>query len=62
VNAAILGGPGTTMIGNVIQTSYLQNFDYPMASALSSLLIAGTLVVIFLYARAFGASRIQEYA
>jgi spermidine/putrescine transport system permease protein len=62
VNASILGGPGTTMVGNVIQTSYLQNFDYPMASALSSLLIAGTLVVIFLYARAFGASRIQEYA
>ncbi len=29
VNAAILGGPGTTMIGNVIQSSYLQNFDYP---------------------------------
>ncbi len=62
VNAAILGGPGTTMIGNVIQTSYLQNFDYPMASTLSSLLIAGTLIVIFLYARAFGAERIQEYA
>jgi spermidine/putrescine transport system permease protein len=62
VNASILGGPGTTMIGNIIQTSYLQNFDYPMASALSSLLIAGTLVVIFLYARAFGTAQIQEYA
>lgn len=62
VNAAILGGPGTTMIGNVIQTSYLQNFDYPMASALSSLLIAGTLIVIYLYARTFGTARIQEYA
>jgi len=62
VNAAILGGPGTTMIGNIIQTEYLTNFDYPMASALSSLLIAGTLIIIFLYARAFGASTIQEYA
>lgn len=62
VNASILGGPGTTMIGNVIQTEYLTNFDYPMASALSSLLIAGTLIVIFIYARAFGASQIQEYA
>ncbi len=62
VNAAILGGPGTTMIGNVIQTAYLQNFDYPLASALSSLLIAGTLIVIFLYARAFGSAQIQEYA
>ena len=62
VNASILGGPGTTMIGNVIQLQYLDNFDYPMAAALSSLLIAGTLIVIFLYARAFGASQIQEYA
>jgi spermidine/putrescine transport system permease protein len=63
VNASILGGPGTTMIGNIIQTQYLTNFDYPMASALSSLLIAGTLVVIFLYARTFGGARtIQEYA
>jgi spermidine/putrescine transport system permease protein len=62
VNASILGGPGTTMVGNVIQTSYLENFDYPMASALSSILIAATLVVIYLYARAFGTARIQEYA
>jgi spermidine/putrescine transport system permease protein len=62
VNSSILGGPGTTMIGNVIQSSYLQDFDYPMASSLSSLLIAGVLVVIFLYARAFGTDTIQDYA
>lgn len=62
VNASILGGPGTTMIGNVIQQSYLQNFDYPMASALSSILMGALLVVIWLYARAFGAQSIQEYA
>ena len=62
VNATILGGPDTTMIGNIIQTEYLTNFDYPMAAALSSLLIGGTLIVIFLYARTFGASQIQEYA
>ena len=62
VNATFLGGPGTTMVGNIIETTYLTNFDYPMAAALSSLLIAGTLLVIFLYARAFGASQIQEYA
>lgn len=62
VNVNFLGGPGTTMVGNIIETSYLTDFDYPMAAALSSLLIAGTLLVIFLYARAFGASQIQEYA
>lgn len=58
----ILGGPGTTMIGNVIQTAYLQNFDYPMASALTSILMGALLVVIALYARVFGSGALQEYA
>jgi spermidine/putrescine transport system permease protein len=62
VNASILGGPGTTMIGNIIQTSYLQNLDYPTASALSAWLLIGLLVAIALYARIFGTRRIQEYA
>jgi spermidine/putrescine transport system permease protein len=62
VNAAILGGPGTTMIGNIIQTSYLENLDYPTASALSAWLLFALLLAIALYARVFGASRIQEYA
>jgi spermidine/putrescine transport system permease protein len=60
VNASILGGPGTTMIGNVIQTSYLENLDYPTASALSSILMAALLVVIYLYARTFGTEAIEE--
>jgi spermidine/putrescine transport system permease protein len=62
VNATILGGPGTTMIGNIIQTSYLENLDYPTASALSAWLLLGLLVAIALYARIFGTRRIQEYA
>jgi spermidine/putrescine transport system permease protein len=62
VYAEILGGPGTTMIGNVIQLAYLQNDDYPMASALSSILMAALLVVIYVYARAFGTRTLQEYA
>lgn len=60
VNASILGGPGTTMVGNVIQTAYLENLDYPTASALSSILMAALLVVIFLYARTFGTEAIEE--
>src|SRR5262249_979988 len=32
VNALILGGAKTTMIGNVIQTQYLTNLDYPTAA------------------------------
>jgi spermidine/putrescine transport system permease protein len=60
VNASILGGPGTTMVGNVIQTSYLQNLDYPTASALSSILMVAMLIVIWLYARTFGTEAIEE--
>ncbi|HEY2769027.1 MAG TPA: ABC transporter permease [Solirubrobacteraceae bacterium] len=60
VNAAILGGPGTTMIGNVIETSYLENLDYPTASALSSILMAAMLLIIWLYARTFGTQAVEE--
>jgi spermidine/putrescine transport system permease protein len=60
VNAAILGGPGTTMIGNVIETAYLENLDYPTASAISSILMAAMLLIIWLYARTFGTQAIEE--
>ncbi len=62
VSAAILGGPSTTMIGNVIQTEYVQNENYPVASALALLLMSALLVGMYLYARAFGSRTIQEYA
>jgi spermidine/putrescine transport system permease protein len=60
VNASILGGPGTTMVGNVIQTAYLENQDYPTASALSSIVMAAMLLVIWLYARSFGTEAVEE--
>lgn len=39
VNAQLLGSVDTQMIGNVIESQYLRALDYPMASALSVLLI-----------------------
>ena len=54
VNAAILGGTKTTMIGNVIQTEFFTNLNYPTASALSFMLMAGLLIGVFAYARALG--------
>ncbi len=54
VNATILGGTGQVMIGNVIETLYLTNSDYPEASALSSILLALLLLGIFAYAKALG--------
>jgi spermidine/putrescine transport system permease protein len=62
VNAAILGGTDTTMIGNVIQTEYFTNLDYPMASALSFMLMAILLVGVFLYARTLGTEDVFEVA
>jgi spermidine/putrescine transport system permease protein len=61
VNAAILGGTSTTMIGNIIQQEYLTNFHYPIAAALSFILMAGLLVGIFAYARVLGTRSIQDY-
>lgn len=54
VNAALLGNPSTSMIGNVIQTRFLVNADYPTASALSFVLMATILVVVTVYARLLG--------
>jgi spermidine/putrescine transport system permease protein len=62
VNTSILGGTSTTMIGNVIQTVYLSNNNYPLASAMSFLLMAALLVGIFVYARALGTEQVMEVA
>ncbi|WP_214105952.1 ABC transporter permease [Acrocarpospora catenulata] len=62
VNAAVLGGTGNTMIGNIIQTEYLVNSNYPTASALSFTLMAVLLVGIFIYARALGTENVMEAA
>lgn len=62
VNAHILGGPTSTMIGNVIQNQYLVTQDYPTASALSFVLMAILLIGIFVYAKALGTDQALEVA
>jgi spermidine/putrescine transport system permease protein len=54
VNAEFLGNPSTTMVGNVIQNKFLVQNDYPTASALSFILMAGIIVAVAIYARALG--------
>jgi spermidine/putrescine transport system permease protein len=61
VNASILGGTTTTMIGNIIQQEYLTNFHYPQAAALSFILMGILLIGILIYARVLGARSIEEY-
>ncbi len=62
VNAQILGGTSTTMIGNIIETVYLENNQYPTAAALSFVLLAALLIGIFAYARALGTEDVFEAA
>ncbi|HET9457396.1 MAG TPA: ABC transporter permease subunit, partial [Candidatus Limnocylindrales bacterium] len=55
VNAELLGGsPQTRMIGNVIQSRFLDNNDYPTAAALSFILMAAILAMVAIYARLLG--------
>jgi spermidine/putrescine transport system permease protein len=46
------------MIGNVIQGRFLQTTDYPLASALSFVLMAGILISVLVYARALGTEQL----
>jgi len=54
VNAELLGTPRQAMIGNVIQSRYLEITDYPTAAALSFILMLLILVLVLLYARFVG--------
>ena len=54
VNATLLGSPKTQMIGNVIQARFLESNDYPIASALSIVLMVGIIVAVMVYARMLG--------
>ncbi|HET8599069.1 MAG TPA: ABC transporter permease [Segeticoccus sp.] len=60
VSASILGGTGQVMIGNIIETLYISNSDYPNASALSFVLMAVLLIGIFAYAKALGTEDVME--
>jgi spermidine/putrescine transport system permease protein len=54
INAELLGTPRQSMIGNVIQSRYLEIGDYPTAAALSFILMAVMLVIVLIWARIAG--------
>lgn len=62
VNATLLGGPHTTMIGNIIQEKFLTELDYPEAAALSVILMIVMLVLASIYARILGTEDVQRAA
>jgi spermidine/putrescine transport system permease protein len=58
INAELLGTPKQHMIGNVIQSKYLELIDYPAAAALSFVLMAAILIGVAAYSRALGTERL----
>ena len=58
INAQLLGTPKQYMIGNVIQSKFLQLTDYPQAAALSFVLMAAILVAVLAYARLLGTEKL----
>jgi spermidine/putrescine transport system permease protein len=59
VNAYVLGGAGNRMIGNVIQSLYLSQADYPSAAALSFVLMALIMVAVVIYIRFAGSEALM---
>jgi spermidine/putrescine transport system permease protein len=59
VNAQFLGGVGNRMIGNVIQSLYLSQSDYPSAAALSFVLMVFIMIVVVIYIRFAGSEALM---
>ena len=58
INAQLLGSPKQHMIGNVIQSKFLEFIDYPAAASMSFVLMATILLGVALYARAVGTEKL----
>ena len=58
INAALLGTPNQAMIGNVIQSKFLESLDYPTAASLSFILMGTILVLLLVYARIVGTEKL----
>ena len=59
VNAFFLGSTQNHMIGNTIQGLYLTQRDYPAAAALSFVLMAVIMVIVFIYIRFAGSEALM---
>ena len=62
INAQLLGFTQNHMIGNVIQSKFLEQTEYPSAAAMSFILMAAILVFVFLYARLVGTEQLTGTA
>jgi spermidine/putrescine transport system permease protein len=62
INAQLLGSPENHMIGNVIQSKFLELTDYPAAASMSFILMAAIVVMVLAYARAVGTEQLTGTA
>jgi spermidine/putrescine transport system permease protein len=58
INAEYLGNPNTTMIGNSIQNQFLVQNNYPLASAMSVVLMAVITIGTLIYSKFLGTEEI----
>ncbi len=54
INAVFLGSPKTIMIGQVVQVQFLRLANYPVAAALSLVLMVIITVMVLIYSKLFG--------
>ena len=54
VNAQFLGNPQTTMIGNSIQDQFIRQLNYPVASAMSFVLMFIITIAVLIYTKFMG--------
>ena len=54
INARLLGNPNTTVIGEVVQSRFLNQNDYPTAAAISFVVMVVITAVVLVYARFLG--------
>jgi spermidine/putrescine transport system permease protein len=62
VNAQLLGSTNNHMIGNVIQSKFLELTDYPAAASMSFILMAAIVIAVIAYARAVGTEQLTGTA
>ena len=62
INAQLLGGPNNHMIGNVIQSKFLELSDYPSAAAMSFILMGAILAFVAVYAFIVGTEQLTGTA
>jgi len=54
INAALLGSPNTTMIGNSIQDQFIRQNNWPVAGAMSLVLMAIITIAVMIYTKFLG--------